>query len=238
MKWGQALVITLASGVAGAFATSALIKGISLEAFASILVAAGTLGLAYFTWQSVARTSDVIAGEDRRHQQGLAPLLTIEAKAGQRPIAGGAETGIRVCNIGYGLALNSVVILEGTLHYSATRMVEDTEENREQFKGKFPPDINSVIDGKNYLNVVEREWKPFERRISISALDSGGSYFQHEQEFLGRVSSGPVVLYRVATACYDDMFGNHYLTRYLDEELDCYEWQQPGHLRIPNPESR
>jgi hypothetical protein len=93
------LAVPVVSGVVGAFVTFALVRGISLEAFASILVATGTFALAYFTWRSVARTNDVIAGEDRRHQQGLAPLLIIEAGATQRPVGDDAETGIRVAGL-------------------------------------------------------------------------------------------------------------------------------------------
>jgi hypothetical protein len=223
------------SGAFGALFTFALLRGISLEAIASILVAAGTLGLAYFTWQSVARTSDVIAGEDRRHQQGLAPLLTIEAGATQRRVGDGAETGIRVSNIGYGLALNVVITLEGVLRYTAFRMFEATEANKLRFAGKFDPNTRSNKDGKSWLNVEEPQSEIFIRHIAISALEADGSYFQHERDFFERVYNSPVALYSVAEAKYEDMFGNKYATKYLDEELDRYEWEQPKHLRIPNP---
>lgn len=234
----QWFLVVVGSGAIGACFTFALLRGISLEAFGSILVAAGTLALAYFTWRSVARTGDVIAGEDRRHQQGLAPLLVIEANATQRPVGDGAETGIRISNIGYGLALNIEVKLEGILHYSAFRTFEDTEENKERFAGKFDPAARSVIDGKNHLNVTERESQTFDRNISISALEASGYYFQHEREFFDLVYSSPVVLYKTAMATYEDMFGNTYVTKYVDEELGRYEWRQPRHLRIPNPETR
>ena len=232
------LTVPVLSGVMGASVTFALIRGISLEAVASVLVAAGTFVLAYFTWQSVTRTNDVIAAEDRRHQQGLAPLLVIEASATQRTVGSGAETGIRVTNIGYGLALNIVVTLQGTFWHDTFSTHEDTEENKLRFAGKFDPQGRSVIDGKNYLNVTERESEPFDRHVSISAVEAGGGYFQHEPDFLDRVYSRPVALYRVGLAKYEDMFGNPYVTQYLDEELDHYDWHQPQHLRIPNPESR
>jgi hypothetical protein len=210
--------------------------GISLEVLASILVAIGTFVLAYFTWQSVSRTGDVIAGEDRRHQQSLAPLLIIEAQAGQRPLNGGAETGIHVYNIGYGLALKVRVTLEGTLHYAITRGVEDTDENRQLYAGKFEADRSDVIPTR--LIVTEHESEAFERHLSISAIEADSSHFQHEQVFFDHVYGQPVVSYEVATAEYEDMFGNSYTTKYLDEELDTYEWIQPKHLRIPIPESR
>jgi hypothetical protein len=117
-------------------------------------------------------------------------------------------------------------------------MYEDTEEHKQRFAGKFDPGARGVKDGKNYINVTERESMPFDRRIVISALEAGGSYFQHEREFFDRHYNSPVALYSVAVAKYEDMFGNNYATNYLDEELDRYEWHQPKHLRIPNPDSR
>lgn len=226
--------LPLFSGAVGASATFGLVRGLSLEALASILVAVGTFVLAYFTWQSISRTNDVIAGEDRRHQQSFAPLLVIEAQAAQRPVGDGAETGIRIYNIGYGLALNVGVVLRGTLSYSTTRQYDDTEENRQRFAGRFKG--NAYTGGG--LSVAEEGSEPFHRHLLISAIEAGSSYFQHEQVFFDHVYGGPVVSYGEAVARYVDMFGNAYATKYADEELDRYEWHQPKHLRIPNPESR
>ena len=236
MKWRQAIAIALLSGVVGAAATFGLVKGLSLESLASILVAAGTFVLAYFTWQSVARTGDVIAGEDRRHQQGLAPLLTVQAKDRPDPL-GASFTGFRVSNIGYGLAFNIEVNLDAVMDYDELVTVADTDENKEQFAGKFDPANRSVMDLKSYLNVTQHKSKRINRDIVISAMEAKGFYFQIEDEFDGAYNNRHVV-YNVALASYQDMFGNHYATKYLDKELDRYEWQQPRHLRIPNPESR
>jgi hypothetical protein len=230
------VALPIMSGLVGACLVVALTTRISLEALASILVAIGTFVLAYFTWRSVSRTGDVIAGEDRRHQQSLAPLLIIEAQAAQRPVNGGAETGIHVYNTGYGLALKVKVTLEGTLHYWDTRGVDDTEENRRLYAGKFKVDQAILMPQK--LIVTEHGSEPFERHLSISAIEADSSHFQHEQVFFDRVYGEPVVHYEVATAEYEDMFGNSYTTKYLDEELDAYEWIQPKHLRIPTPDSR
>jgi hypothetical protein len=134
--------------------------------------------------------------------------------------------------------LNVEVVLQGTFHYSVYRQYEDTEENKALYEGKFDPEKRSVVEGKDFLNVTERESEPFDRIIAISALEAEGSYFQHEQGFFDRVYGEPVVKYKVGIAKYEDMFGNKYATQYLDEELDRYEWHQPRHLRIPNPESR
>lgn len=231
--------VAVVSGIIGASIVLMRFSAISPEAFASFLVAAGTLALAYFTALSVVRTNDVIAAEDRRHQQSLAPLLTVQADAQAHQVEGGRyEVGIWIKNIGYGVALNIEVTLEAVVEYSVYPLVEDTNENRALFEGKFKPFENSVINGKSYLNLTKRESEAFDRSITISALPVGTNHFQYEQEFADRQSGKAAVRYSLAVASYYDMFGNKYSTKYLDEELARYDWHQPKHLRIPNPESR
>lgn len=174
----------------GSFLTFALYRGVSLEALASILVAVGTGVLAYFTWQSVSRTSDVIAGEDRRHQQSLAPLFIVKAQATQRIVTeGAAETGIRVYNIGYGIATNIEMALEGTLHYTKTHSVTDSEENRRLYSDRFTP--NPSYSVPQTLLVNESASEPFERRLSISALEARRELLPTRASVLGPYLSRP-----------------------------------------------
>jgi hypothetical protein len=70
-----------------------------LDVVANLAVAAGTIGLAYFTWESVRGTKDVIAGEDRRHQIGFAPLLFVDSVS---PLPGSAKFAMKIMNNGLG----------------------------------------------------------------------------------------------------------------------------------------
>ena len=60
--------IAVASGLIGGLLTYAFYRGIAPETCASLLVAAGTLYLAYWTRQSVAKTQEIISNDDN-HQR-------------------------------------------------------------------------------------------------------------------------------------------------------------------------
>jgi hypothetical protein len=161
----------------------------------------------------------VIAGEDRRHQQSLAPLLTIEAQATQRRVGDGAETGYRVCNIGYGLALNVRATLRGTLTFTKHYAVDATEENKQKYDSLFDPAARGWDGAKELLNIAERTSEPLDISLTISALEADRCFFRHEQRFLDAVRGAPVADYALAVAEYQDMFGNEYRTEYRDERL-------------------
>lgn len=81
---------------------------VGLGDLSSMWVAAGTLALAGMTWWSVSRTNAVISGEDRRHQQGFAPLLVLKTQSERLTLPQGASFPIQrtvIVNEGIGLAL-------------------------------------------------------------------------------------------------------------------------------------
>lgn len=79
-----------------------------LDVVANLAVAAGTIGLAYFTWESVSSTKTVLAAEDRRHQVGFAPLVVCNDVR-----AVGVEVHADLQNVGTGMARNVAVYIPG-----------------------------------------------------------------------------------------------------------------------------
>lgn len=74
----QYVGFALVCGLIGALTVFGLMRGIS-EVFANILVAAGTFVLAFFTWQSVSETKEILSSEDRRFRQSRMPLMKLYA---------------------------------------------------------------------------------------------------------------------------------------------------------------
>jgi hypothetical protein len=77
--WPLTLATALVAAIVGAVVTFCLMRFLAVHRFpsevvgaaASIFVAAGTLSLAYFTWQSVIKTSEVIANENSNHDKAI-----------------------------------------------------------------------------------------------------------------------------------------------------------------------
>jgi hypothetical protein len=107
-----------------------------------VAVAAGTLALAIVTVASVLETRAVIRGEDRRHQQGYAPFLTL----GDHFNTGADyENGYTLWNKGDGIALNVSFQVRGratvaTFNFPLTPAtvplltIEDQRAYREKYK--------------------------------------------------------------------------------------------------------
>jgi hypothetical protein len=106
--WPQVLLFFIAC-VIGAAIVIAGRYGISIDTVASLGVAAGTMALAYFTWESLTKTNEVIKGEDRRHQQGYAPALVVATLSG----SAGAQWEMSLQNKGLGPAKNIRVSFDG-----------------------------------------------------------------------------------------------------------------------------
>jgi hypothetical protein len=102
-------LVIVAAAIVGAIAVAHRYFGISIGTAANIGVAAGTMAVAYFTWESLAKTSEVIKGEDRRHQQSYAPALVVASLGG----SAGAEWTLALQNRGIGPAKNISIHLDG-----------------------------------------------------------------------------------------------------------------------------
>lgn len=185
----------------------------------NVFVAVGTLALAVVTVVSLFQTRAVIFGEDRRHQQGFAPLLTLSDHFNSHEEY---QPGYTLYNIGKGIALHVSVRVAG----EATTTTYDlppgatffpTEDERKAFLKKHAVTKSTEIDDS----------------YDCSALTDGGSTFFVQQFF---VDSFPIITnvqYSKCSILYSDMFGNRYSTVYDDDRLGKYRWIQPKHLRIP-----
>ena len=65
------VVIALSCSIFGAAIVYGFVKGISPEAFGGVLSGVGTLALAWFTWRSISKTSDVIANGNFIHRTNV-----------------------------------------------------------------------------------------------------------------------------------------------------------------------
>jgi heme exporter protein D len=186
-------------------------------------VAIGTLALAVVTVVSLFQTRAVISGEDRRQQQGFAPLLTLGDHFNSNEEY---QPGYTLYNIGKGVALQISVRVTG----EATTTTYDlppgatffpTEEERKAFFKQREVTKTTEVDDS----------------YDCSALTDGGSTFFVQQFF---VDSFPIITniqYSKCSILYSDMFGNHYSTVYDDDRLGKYRWIQPKNLRIPKQQT-
>ncbi len=117
-----AVLATLASSAVAGF-TWRLAAQTKKLAGETNTMATETKNLATETLASVNFGRDAIAGEDRRHQQQYAPLVALEVS--DADAGGGIELVAR--NLGFGLALNTMIFLEGGM-FTSVRRGDDYQE--------------------------------------------------------------------------------------------------------------
>ncbi len=108
LRRAQGLVIGVAALIVLAVIGLGFYHGFDASTKANVWVAVGTLFLALITWWSLSQTRAVIAAEDRRHQQGFAPLLTIAQTE-----SSDGRIRMTVSNVGHGIAQRVLVQLSG-----------------------------------------------------------------------------------------------------------------------------
>lgn len=202
-----------------------------VEFWVNFGVAAGTLLLAMFTAQSVQETKEVLRGEDRRHQQGFAPFVTLGDHFNNNE---DYQPGFTAHNIGKGVALDVQIRIDGevTIEYynfpvewnpfmsvkvpgqPSREEQEQAEREREKYKV-----VQSLLISGNYF---------------CSSLWDGGINYFVQHVFADNYPTIKQVRYTKVHVTYQDMFGNPYRTVYVDSELKKYRWEQPRSLR-PEP---
>ncbi|MHB1550633.1 MAG: hypothetical protein ACYCX6_05510 [Vulcanimicrobiaceae bacterium] len=198
----------IASGLIGASVVLGVtLHNFSLEVGANLGVALGTIALAFFTWESVRKTNAVIASEDRRHQQGFAPLLVAQ------DVPGSGSVRITLANLGMGMARNIAVYVIGTHSGSNFKQGVVPMTNWEPIAGGVREGLFSVIP-QPPIALSKLQDAPLEETLGPG--NKQYDRFIAKQVFLA----------------YEDMFGNHYSTTYDDFETDkSFEWVQPDNLR-------
>lgn len=191
----------------------------------NVAVAIGTLALAGVTWWNVRQTSAVIASEDRRHQQGFAPLVELDEP-------GSAFDGaFSVRNIGYGLALNVSINIDGKLTFESPYEVEVPDEEADEILRAGGVITNS--GGKCYKTLRKQDTERFYVGYLLSALKSDATPAPLSYDRIRELHYWkPKIEYDRVTLTYQDMFGNEYATIYETDSLQYYSWQQPRHLAI------
>jgi hypothetical protein len=175
-----------------------------IEARINFWVAVGTIALALVTTFSLFVTNAVVSAEDRRHQQGLAPVVTLSAIRGYyNDDVRNPRTleGFAVSNVGLGPAL--LVTIEATLETAPSPFNESSSE-------RFVAHVSALPSGANQ-NVINETWR----------------FDEDEPPPYPRLEG---LCYMNVQLSYTDIFGNSYKTIYLDEHLSQYHWDPPNSL--------
>jgi hypothetical protein len=197
----QALVAAVAVVVGIAVDFS---PGLSADGKVNVWVAVGTVALAFITWLSLSQTRDVLAAEDRRHQQGFAPLLVLE-----RLRVDGDRVHADVRNQGLGLAIRVAVTIDG--HLTSTLLVNAPPA------GALQPLPMVGISGATRTHEIS----------VVAKACAAGLWFAVPATYDG------VELNRVRIE-YADMFGNGYATTYgaFSSNVNEMTWTPPDHLAV------
>jgi len=182
------------------------------------IVGLGTLGLAGITLFNVRQTRDVIAAEDRRHQQGLAPMLGLELV--QESLEDEREYGFLIYNVhnyGMGIALKINLVLR---HSYDTRVTEKPRTDDDEGESSHVDERLEFAISALAPNIT----------YEVARIPWNVDYLEFEQY----PTSDVAVPY--ARMTYYDMFGNQYATHYTDERLGEYDWERPSRLGFAQPE--
>jgi hypothetical protein len=208
-----------------------LVNGFTPEALANVAVALATFALAVFTYQSVRSNKTLISAEDRRQQQSLAPLVTLQLYARDYRANGDVgPVGLELTNIGFGLVLKVNVTLEGWIFVTEWRDVKNVEENviigvtrRTAYDEK----------GHSILQAPAKAPKSYKKDYRFSAIAPDERKPQADGDLAASWDCRNEVKMELAELEYEDMFGNKYQTIYHGPDLSSYDWIQPAHLNLP-----
>lgn len=201
----------LIASILGASAVFALFeRSVTVEALTNVTVAIGTLALAYFTWQSVSKTNDVIRGEDRRHQQQYAPLVIMRSQTIEN-----GKLKFFTDNIGMGMARN--VVISANIDWTSSEFQSGIAPLT-----PYPP-IQNIAVPQQQLDVIPT--RPADiAHLNVPMIDVPQHYNGYR-------------IHRVEFA-YTDMFGNSYKTTYEDWHANQrFTWDQPAPLTPATPQN-
>jgi hypothetical protein len=227
--------------------------------FINFWVAAGTLAMARTTWmslvktdESMAQTKNVLAAEERRHQQSFAPI--IELTTNNDTDADFIKFNIQ--NIGKGVALN--IAIEGDIridyikyHYPqlADNFIPQVEEHIEHLRKKSyhaseyrVPGIGLVTkkhDGYYLQTVLEKKPDYMKTTINMPSLREDAKKMEvascrRDLERERHEANADIYAYYRIKIFYHDIFGNKYQTVYDGTDLRRYVWKTPDHLKFDN----
>src|SRR5579862_6640495 len=213
------LSMALGAGIAGAVATIALLRGISLEALANILVAAGTFVLAYFTWKSVSETKEVISGEDLRFRQSRMPMLRLEREP-MLTMNTRKEPGFQVIvqNDGDGPARDVEVRLRARVAIRFN-ILSEPSARIERPEVAFNVFANPEIVGKDEaVSTTDESW--FLAGSYVPQGGNAGAFVRYAEIVLPERATNNALGYdfQGLEIRYTDVFGARFCTEYLVDE--------------------
>jgi hypothetical protein len=226
-----------------------------VKLFTDMMVGVGTLALAAATFWNIRQTNAVIAGEERRFQVSEYPLVTLSRNA----------VNIDVMNIGKGIALNIDVALEITDDHPYEEKTDLTSwaevdaalakpelslayyellASPMGFRTRFPRDLFI----STYRGTAPAPAVTFPIQIVVPKLRSDtykASYYNSsltgpngEDSFTDEIKTqfSNAETIKVIQCTYNDMFGNQYGTKYIDDRLERYIWIRPRNLSLTSNE--
>lgn len=207
----------------------------------NLMVAVGTLALAFVTVWNVRQTNKVISSEERRHQQQYAPLITLQRiqylGQGSRynpQVSSGANATL-ARNIGMGIAINVRIKLAFFHRVSKQHHVLLDGTNEAALRLDHPDGrVLAFPDGKPHFCWNEEVISKVARdEVFFSALVAGG-----EELFSDALGVADLIVDRLwkvePSVVYCDRFGNEYETVYSGNFFDSYTWRQPLNLMLGN----
>jgi len=205
------------------------------------MVGLGTLALAVVTTYNVLQTRDVISAEDRRHQQGFAPLIVIaQRKTRMRNGDSGFilqpdGTGYTVSNVGAGIATSITIEIHKVLDTSRNKVVRRDDPTLSTEQAAHPNAKPLVIEGDLrgvYFWVEESVEAAAYRQFSAIPARSKSEIIELDADELLLLDRVKQIRLR---ATYYDQFGNEYRTDYMPTsgEPEEFFWVRPETLYGP-----
>lgn len=186
------------------------------EVESSVWVAIGTIALAGVTTWSVLQTQAVIASEDKRLQQSLAPYLTATLVfSNEDEEFETAIVGVVLRNSGQGMASTVHIVLSAY----------------------FAEFIENDDDARATLAAFKEQGKrPFFRTSYVDAIAEKEQQTARfwDDDWDGRYPSASGTLIEAIEISYQDMFGNPYKTVYEWYPV-AHHWVRPEALRAMTP---
>jgi hypothetical protein len=202
-------------------------KAVSVEALANIAVAVGTFVLAFFTWRSTDETSQIIAADERRHQQGFVPIVRVLAAV--YVDAGVQRLFVHGVNCGAGAALDI------SFHFTGEALLLFNYQGKQPVLG-----LSGISEKQEKITV------PIDDDFDLPLLASGDENLpmfstKRVGPLYDMVQSNAIITYagiqsfhcESAVLNYTDLFGNAYRLEYTDFANMQFNFVIPERLKAP-----
>jgi hypothetical protein len=231
----QYSALIICCGVVGALTTFALLRGISHEAAASILVAAGTFALAFYTAKSVTETKQIVEGDDLRFRQSRMPMVRLE-RTPTNAMDTKRNPGFQVIlqNDGDGPARDVTVKLSASVTFEWDMHSEEVTEKMKQDGAVFIDSVETLRPGDAATVETDASWQTASSYISAKGIAATFVQYPNVQLPVGATNNRVDVKISGVRVKYTDIFGARFETHYSVEagieDPRSFKWVTPERL--------